>query len=69
VATRSTAAVKAFSIKESNYEVVPVQTSQEQYLLYHSMLLFFQNGGGPCYIVSVGHYDEAVDAGDESDLC
>lgn len=26
------------------------------YLLYYSMLHFYQNGGGPCYIVSVGHY-------------
>ena len=26
------------------------------YLLYYSMLHFFQNGGGPCYIVSVGKY-------------
>ena len=25
-----------------------------KYLLYYSMKLFFQNGGGPCYIVSVG---------------
>ncbi|UVA77257.1 phage tail sheath family protein [Pandoraea commovens] len=28
-----------------------------EYLLYYSMLFFFQNGGGPCYIVSVGTYD------------
>lgn len=27
------------------------------YLLYYSMLHFYQNGGGPCYIVSVGGYD------------
>lgn len=26
------------------------------YLLFHSMQLFFQNGGGPCYIVSAGLY-------------
>ncbi|MBA2672247.1 phage tail sheath C-terminal domain-containing protein, partial [Ramlibacter sp.] len=31
------------------------------YLLYNSMLHFFQNGGGPCYIVSVGSY--AADPG------
>jgi uncharacterized protein len=28
------------------------------YLLYHSVKLYFQNGGGPCYIVSVGGYSE-----------
>ncbi len=27
------------------------------YTLYYSLLLFYQNGGGPCYIVSVGSYD------------
>ncbi len=32
------------------------------YLLYHSMLLFFQNGGGPCYIVSVGSYGDDIEA-------
>jgi uncharacterized protein len=30
------------------------------YLLYFSLLHFFQNGGGPCYIVSVGGYDAAA---------
>jgi phage tail sheath protein FI len=32
------------------------------YILYYSMLLFFQNGGGPCYIVSVGNYQDDLDA-------
>ncbi|MCF6257980.1 MAG: phage tail sheath family protein [Gammaproteobacteria bacterium] len=32
--------------------------SAGKYLLYYSMLLFFQNGGGPCYIVSVGNYEK-----------
>lgn len=26
--------------------------------LYHSMQLFYQNGGGPCYVVSVGGYGQ-----------
>jgi uncharacterized protein len=30
------------------------------YLLYFSLQHFFQNGGGSCYIVSVGSYDTAV---------
>ena len=30
-----------------------------RYYLYHSMQLFFQNGGGACYIVSVGTYGDA----------
>ena len=32
------------------------------YLLYYSMQLFFQNGGGPCYVASVGHYGDAIEA-------
>ncbi|HHJ80064.1 MAG TPA: phage tail sheath family protein, partial [Candidatus Tenderia electrophaga] len=31
-------------------------------LLYNSMLLFFQNGGGPCYVVSVGDFNDDIDA-------
>ncbi len=37
--------------------------SAGRYLLYYSMLLFFQNGGGPCYIVSVGSYSDDIEAG------
>lgn len=33
-----------------------------KYLLYYSMLLFFQNGGGPCYVVSVGSYQDDIAA-------
>lgn len=32
------------------------------YTLYYNMLLFYANGGGPCYIVSVGDYQTALDA-------
>lgn len=35
--------------------------AQGKYLLYYSMLLFYQNGGGPCYIVSVGGYSDDID--------
>lgn len=35
-----------------------VKRSGTPFLLYYSMLFFFQNGGGPCYIVSVGSYAE-----------
>ncbi|MFM2483678.1 phage tail sheath family protein [Celerinatantimonas yamalensis] len=44
---------KAYKIKQSN----------TRYLLYHSMMFFFQNGGGPCHIVSVGSYQDDLDAG------
>lgn len=34
---------------------------KEHYLLYYSIRLFYQNGGGPCYIVSVGNYQDAIE--------
>ena len=34
-----------------------------RYLLYHSVLLYFMNGGSSCYIVSVGNYLDAPDGG------
>ncbi len=33
-----------------------------KFLLYYGMLHFFQNGGGPCYVVSVGDYNGNVEA-------
>jgi phage tail sheath protein FI len=36
-------------------------------LLYHSLQLYFANGGGPCYICSLGDYTTAVDSGDFTD--
>lgn len=30
--------------------------TNHKFTLYFNMLLFFQNGGGPCYIVSIGDY-------------
>lgn len=38
--------------------------SQEtgKYFLYYSMLMFYQNGGGPCYVVSVGDYSKDIEA-------
>lgn len=38
------------------------QTSKA-YRFYYSMMLFFQNGGGACYIVSVGKYGEDIEPG------
>jgi uncharacterized protein len=40
-----------FSI--DNYKIAQ---SNKKYNLYYCMLLFYQNGGGPCYIISIGDY-------------
>ncbi|MCB1986370.1 MAG: phage tail sheath subtilisin-like domain-containing protein [Burkholderiales bacterium] len=37
-----------------------LEHKDQRYFLYHSMLLFFQNGGGACYVISVGKYDEGA---------
>lgn len=32
--------------------------SESKFLLYYSLKSFFENGGGPCYVVSVGSYSK-----------
>lgn len=32
--------------------------ASSKYLMYSSLSLYFQNGGGPCYIVSIGSYTQ-----------
>ncbi len=47
-------------IIESTGRPIKVQgaigTDRSKYLMYYSMQMFFANGGGPCWIVSVGDY-------------
>jgi phage tail sheath protein FI len=47
-----------FSLGEKRFTLVH---EDGIYLLYYSMLLFFSNGRGPCYIVSVGDYNTPVE--------
>lgn len=37
---------------------------KEPFLMYYSLQMYFTNGGGPCYIVSVGRYGTGLDAVD-----
>ena len=39
-------------------------THGEPFLMYYALQMFYANGGGPCYIVSVGRYGEHLDAND-----
>jgi uncharacterized protein len=50
---------KAFSMGGKDYSVASTLKRQELFLLYSSMRLFFENGGGPCYVVSIGSYSDA----------
>jgi phage tail sheath protein FI len=54
----------AFQVGGQNYQLTqPDGKAGGRYVLYYSLLHFFQNGGGPCYIVSVGDYQTDVDGG------
>jgi len=44
--------------------IVDQPTSKQPFLMYYSMQLFFANGGGPCYIISVGRYGDDLDETD-----
>ncbi len=35
-------------------------TNPSPYMMYHGVQAFYTNGGGPCYIISVGNYDTGV---------
>jgi phage tail sheath protein FI len=50
-----------FAVGTTNYAL----TQQSGlYLLYYSMVMFFKNGGGRCYVVSVGKYGDQIAEGD-----
>lgn len=51
----------------NNYAVTSVSVDTRFYM-YEALRTFFDNGGGPCYIVSVGFYSGGtVEMGDETD--
>lgn len=47
-----------FIVKGQGYAL---KQTGEKHNLFNSLRLFFQNGGGPCYIISVGSYDDTID--------
>lgn len=49
---------------ETRSIVVDQPTSKQPFLMYYSLQLFFANGGGPCYIISVGRYGNDLDETD-----
>ena len=42
-------------------------TEGTRYLMHSSVRLFYANGGGDCYVVSVGGYTDKIDAGQLND--
>lgn len=50
---------------DASNQVVKASNKQDYYL-YSSLQMFFANGGGQCYIISVGKYTESIAFGDNS---
>jgi phage tail sheath protein FI len=46
--------------------VQPITAPTLTYKMYYCMEMFFANGGGPCYIVSVGSMSDAIAKGNDS---
>ncbi len=59
--------IKAFSNEPEPDITLPdgkkyiVERSGPEYIFFHSIRMFFQNGGGPCYIISIGDYSQDFD--------
>lgn len=48
----------AFKLGDDEFTLEqPVAKDGGRFLLYYGMRQFFQNGGGPCYVISVGDYE------------
>jgi phage tail sheath protein FI len=59
-----------FTIDTSDEFITGFQLSfvdNTRFLMHNSLRFFYANGGGDCYIVSVGNYDETIDAGKLND--
>ena len=55
--TTPNAALPTLSLSGTEYVLEQVKG---KFNLFYSMLLFFQNGGGTCYVVSVGNYKDDI---------
>lgn len=51
----------SFEIAGKYYTVSP---TNQYYILYNQIQLFYQNGGGYCYVVSVGDYNSPINQND-----
>ena len=48
------------------FTILPVSEPTPTYLMHYCMRMFYANGGGPCYIVSVGSLTDAIAIGDNN---
>lgn len=54
------------SLSDVPYNYAFCISGKHPYSLYYQMQMFFANGGGTCYVVSVGTYEEKKDAIDDN---
>jgi phage tail sheath protein FI len=52
----------AFKVDSTTGEVsyAATVTNQSHFMMHYALQMYFANGGGPCYIVSIGDYDSDV---------
>lgn len=56
-------------VTEAETSIAVSATSQlSPYTLYYNLVMYFGNGGGPCYVVSVGTYTDLAIPADPADL-
>jgi phage tail sheath protein FI len=66
---RLTVTLTGTSVAEADTNIAVAATTQlSPYSLYNNLVMYFGNGGGPCYIVSVGLYSGAAIPPDPSTL-
>ncbi|WP_426474646.1 phage tail sheath family protein [Chryseobacterium balustinum] len=53
------AKLESIQLKDTKDKGVTVVAPEVQFLMYYSLQMYFANGGGPCYIISVGTYASA----------
>lgn len=51
---------RSYTANEAGIVTPVVMEDNKKFLLYYAMKLYFTNGGGNCWIVPVGHYDDAL---------
>jgi len=57
---------EAFAVAFKDGVATATQTKVSDFKMYYALQMYFANGGGPCYIVSVGDYNDAVTVGNST---
>lgn len=56
IAYKATVTTKGEGEESTEQITLAEEGTKSQFILYYSLKLFFENGGGPCYVVSIGDY-------------